>query len=164
MKPILDMCCGPKMFYFDKNNPNVEYCDIREGTYTNFDRGKPRITEVKPDRLTDFKCLPFEDNSFYQVIFDPPHLMHAGDNSWLKAKYGRLNQENWENDIKLGFSEAWRVLKLNGTLIFKWNDSDIPLAKLKPFFPSQPIIGQKRPKSKNGKYTHWLVFLKSDDN
>ena len=43
---MLDMCCGSKMFYFDKNNPNVEYCDIREETYTNFDRGKPRITEV----------------------------------------------------------------------------------------------------------------------
>ncbi|WP_311843528.1 hypothetical protein [Lactococcus lactis] len=81
----------------------------------------------------------------------------------MKAKYGRLIQENWENDIRGGFSEAWRVLKLNGTLIFKWNDSDIPLAKLKPFFPSQPIIGQKRPKSKNGKYTHWLVFLKTAD-
>lgn len=91
MKPILDMCCGSKMFYFNKNNSNVEYCDIREGTYTNFDRGKPRTTEVKPDMLTDFRCLPFEDNSFYQVIFDPPHLIHAGDNSWLKAKYGRLN-------------------------------------------------------------------------
>lgn len=30
MKPILDMCCGSKMFYFDKENPNVEYCDIRK--------------------------------------------------------------------------------------------------------------------------------------
>lgn len=23
MKPILDVCCGSKMFYFDKSNPNV---------------------------------------------------------------------------------------------------------------------------------------------
>lgn len=22
-KPILDVCCGSRMFYFDKNNPNV---------------------------------------------------------------------------------------------------------------------------------------------
>jgi hypothetical protein len=29
-KPILDVCCGGKMFWFDKNNPNVEFCDIRE--------------------------------------------------------------------------------------------------------------------------------------
>jgi hypothetical protein len=29
-KPILDACCGSKMFWFDKQNPNVEFCDIRE--------------------------------------------------------------------------------------------------------------------------------------
>lgn len=27
MKPILDVACGSKMFWFDKNNPNVEFCD-----------------------------------------------------------------------------------------------------------------------------------------
>lgn len=163
MKPILDMCCGSKMFYFDKENPNVEYCDIREGTFTNLDRGNVRVTDVKPDILADFRKLPFEDNSFYQVIFDPPHLKYAGDNSWLKAKYGCLDRENWEADLKAGFSEAWRVLKLNGTLIFKWNDIDIPLAKLYPLFPAQPIFGQKRPKNKKGKYSHWLVFMKVED-
>ena len=28
-KPILDVCCGPKMFWFDKNNPYVVFCDKR---------------------------------------------------------------------------------------------------------------------------------------
>ncbi len=28
-KPILDACCGSRMFWFDKNNPNVEFCDNR---------------------------------------------------------------------------------------------------------------------------------------
>lgn len=28
-KKILDACCGSKMFWFDKNNPNVEFCDTR---------------------------------------------------------------------------------------------------------------------------------------
>ena len=26
MKPILDACCGSKMFWFDKQNPHVEGC------------------------------------------------------------------------------------------------------------------------------------------
>ncbi|TLD86279.1 class I SAM-dependent methyltransferase, partial [Helicobacter sp. MIT 03-1614] len=30
MKPILDVCCGGKMFYADKQNPNVLFCDKRE--------------------------------------------------------------------------------------------------------------------------------------
>lgn len=31
-KKILNPCCGSKMFWFDKNNPNVEFCDIRKLT------------------------------------------------------------------------------------------------------------------------------------
>jgi hypothetical protein len=26
-KPILDPCCGGKMFWFNKNNPHVLFCD-----------------------------------------------------------------------------------------------------------------------------------------
>ena len=29
-KPILDVACGGKMFYFDKNDPRVLFCDKRE--------------------------------------------------------------------------------------------------------------------------------------
>ena len=28
MKTILDACCGSRMFWFDKENPNVDFCDI----------------------------------------------------------------------------------------------------------------------------------------
>lgn len=160
MKPILDMCCGSRSFHFDKFNANIEFCDIRSGVFKHMCRGNERVTIVEPDTVADFRKLPFDNNSFYQVIFDPPHLKWAGDNSWLKAKYGCLDRDNWEEDIKKGFSEAFRVLKPNGTLIFKWNDTDISLAKLKPLFPSDPIFVQKRPKNKNGKYSHWLVFMK----
>jgi len=163
-KPILDMCCGSKMFYFDKDNPMVEFGDIRQGVYRHKDRGSTRLTEVEPDRQADFRCLPFENNSFYQVIFDPPHLKYAGEHSWLRAKYGCLDCESWEEDLKAGFLEAWRVLKPNGTLVFKWNDVDIPLKKLKPLFPAEPVYGQKRSKNKEGKYSHWLVFMKGEND
>lgn len=29
-KPILDACCGGKMFYFDKHDPRVLFQDIRD--------------------------------------------------------------------------------------------------------------------------------------
>lgn len=72
MKPILDMCCGSRMFYFDKSNQNVLFCDIRTEAYSRIDRNNFREIEVKPDVISDFRKLPFDDNSFYQVIFDPP--------------------------------------------------------------------------------------------
>ena len=45
-----------------------------------------RILKVKPDIVADFKNIPFEDNSFSLVIFDPPHLLKVGVNSWLCKK------------------------------------------------------------------------------
>ena len=71
-KRILDPCCGSKMFWFDKNNPDVEFCDIRKLDKTEFYPG--RYIEISPDTICDFTNLPFEDNSFYLVVFDPPHL------------------------------------------------------------------------------------------
>ena len=32
-KRVLDVACGSKMFWFDKNNPDVEFCDIRQVPY-----------------------------------------------------------------------------------------------------------------------------------
>ena len=121
-KLILDACCGSRMFWFDKHNPNVLFVDKRSETLTAKDRDKIRTIEVKPDIVVDFTNLPFEDNSFYQVVFDPPHLKTLGENSWMAKKYGKL-PDDWKSIIHEGFKECMRVLKPNGTLIFKWNES-----------------------------------------
>ena len=154
MKPILDVCCGSKMFYFDKNNPNVCFMDKRELTDVLCDG---RVLEIKPDIVADFKNIPFADNCFYMVVFDPPHLKRAGGKSWLAKKYGRL-PENWQDELKQGFNECMRVLKPNGTLIFKWNEEQIKLAEILKCFYCKPIFGNKRSK------THFLVFIKEQTN
>lgn len=60
-KPILDVACGGKMFYFDKNDPRVLFCDKRK-LHTTLCDG--RTFEVKPDVIADFTQLPFSDNTF----------------------------------------------------------------------------------------------------
>jgi hypothetical protein len=45
----------------------------------------------------------------------------------MGKKYGRLNKETWRDDLRAGFAEAFRVLWLHGVLIFKWNETQIPL-------------------------------------
>lgn len=147
---ILDACCGSKMFWFDKENREVTFMDNRELDTTLSDGRKLIVT---PDILADFRNMPFEDNSFYLVVFDPPHLKTGGDKSWLVQKYGRLNK-NWPEDLKQGFNECMRVLKPNGTLIFKWNEEQIKLSEVLKCFDQQPLFGNKRAK------THWLVFMK----
>ena len=150
MKKILDACCGSRMFWFDKENPNVTYMDIRQ-EYEELETG--HVVNVNPDIVGDFRDMPFESDTFDMVVFDPPHLIHAGENSWLAKKYGKLD-ELWPEDIRQGFAECMRVLKPNGSLIFKWNEDQISLQEVLAAIGEQPLFGNKRSK------THWLVFMK----
>ena len=151
MKKILDACCGSKMFWFDKENENTVFMDNRHFNDTLCDG---RTLKINPDIIADFRHMPFENESFYLVVFDPPHLLKAGENSWLAKKYGKLNPETWKSDLKKGFNECMRVLKQNGTLIFKWNEEQIKLKKILKIIEYKPLFGNKRAK------THWLVFMK----
>ncbi len=150
MAKVLDACCGSRMFWFDKNNPITTFMDKRQ-YYEELDTG--HIINVDPDVLADFTDMPFSDNEFDLVVFDPPHLIHAGENSWLAKKYGKLD-ELWPEDIRQGFAECMRVLRPSGTLIFKWNEEQIPLSDVLEAIGEQPLFGNKRSK------THWLVFMK----
>ncbi len=148
---ILDACCGSRMFWFDRNHRDALYMDNRELEDTLCD-GRKLI--VSPDLKADFTNMPFSDESFYLVVFDPPHLVRAGDKSWLAKKYGKLN-ETWQDDLSKGFSECMRVLKENGTLVFKWNEEQVSLKEVLKCFDREPLFGNKRSK------THWLVFMKA---
>ena len=151
MKKILDACCGSKMFWFDKQNEHTVFMDNRT-LDTNLCDGRKLV--IKPDIIGDFRNMDFEDNTFYLVVFDPPHLKQAGENSWLAKKYGTLDKQTWPQDIRQGFNECIRVLKPNGTLIFKWNEEQIKLKDILKVIEYKPLFGNKRAK------THWLVFMK----
>lgn len=150
-KKILDVCCGAKMFWFDKNNKNTIYMDNRNANEVLCDG---RNLTVAPDIIADFRDIPFANETFNLVIFDPPHLFRVGENSCLAKKYGKLDANNWKNDISKGFNECMRVLKKDGILIFKWNEDQIKLKEILTCFDRTPLFGNKRSK------THWLVFMK----
>lgn len=154
MKPIIDVCCGSRMFYFDKNNPNVLFQDVRTENHVLCDG---RELNIKPDIEMDFKSQPYSDNSFYHVVFDPPHLDNLGKNSYMSKKYGVLDKKTWQSDIKMGFDESMRILKFNGTLIFKWNESRISVSKLIDVLGVNPIYGHRTLQTSK---TIWLCFMK----
>lgn len=153
-KRVIDVACGGKMFYFDKNNPDVEFCDVRQ--VEKFEYYPGYFFEVHPDTVCDFTSLPFEDECFKVVVFDPPHLVKAGQKSWLGLKYGCLT-EDWKKMLAQGFSECFRVLDKDGVLIFKWSEVQIPLKEILPLSPYKPVFGHRSGKQMN---THWLCFMK----
>ena len=151
MKKILDATCGSRMIWFNKEHSETVYMDNRELQETLCDG---RTLNINPDTVADFRDMPFENESFYLIIFDPPHLVRAGKESWLAKKYGILDEENWMDDIRQGFQECVRVLKINGTLIFKWNEDQVKLADVIKAIGQKPLFGNRRAK------THWMVFMK----
>lgn len=151
---ILDMCCGSRMFWMDKQDSRAVFTDRREEQHTLCDG---RTLQISPDIIADFRALPFPDSTFAQVVFDPPHLERAGENSWMRKKYGALDKSTWPEDIRAGFAEAFRVLRPHGTLVFKWNETQIPVSKVIALTDHKPTIWQRTGK---GDKTHWILFLK----
>ena len=159
LKPILDACCGGKMFYFDKEDPRVLFQDIREVDATLCDG---REFHVKPDVLADFTSMPYPDGSFRLVVFDPPHLKFTGSEKeaqgWQMIKYGWLPRHGWQETIRKGFAECFRVLEPGGFLVFKWNETDVKVTELLKLTPEKPVFGHISGKRAN---THWILFMKS---
>lgn len=160
-KHVLDVCCGSRMMWLDKQYPRAVFADCRAETIAVTDnsrgnRSGQRVLVIEPDFVMDFRALPFPDGAFKLVAFDPPHLVHAGPRSWLAAKYGRLGPD-WREDLRQGFAECFRVLEAGGTLVFKWNETQVKLKEVLALTPERPLFGQVS--GRNG-LTHWLVFMK----
>jgi SAM-dependent methyltransferase len=153
MLPILDACCGSKMFWFDKDNAEVLFADQRTETHILCDG---RVLNIAPDIEMDFRDMPLANESFYHIVFDPPHMVNLGKTSWMAKKYGILN-DTWKDDIHKGFNECWRVLKPFGTLIFKWNEDQIKVKDIIEIIGKEPLYGHKSGRQSK---TIWLAFVK----
>lgn len=157
-KKILDVCCGGRTFYFDKEDERVVFHDRRVMQPEIVGNGKnARTRKCLPDVVGDFRDLQFKDKQFEVVVFDPPHLKTLGDNSYMIKMYGRLDPITWKEDLRKGFSECFRVLKTGGVLIFKWNEYEIPLREILALTDRKPLLGH--PSGKQQK-THWVTFIK----
>lgn len=159
MKPVLDACCGSRMFWFDRKDKRAVFMDKRRECHTVKDcsmKNGEREIVVEPDLLADFTALPFPDDSFSLVVFDPPHVQRNGDSSWLLKKYGVLRGE-WREMLRRGFEECFRVLRPGSVLIFKWNEIEIPLGEILALTPQRPLFGHRTGRQAK---THWVAFIK----
>lgn len=154
MPPVLDATCGGRMMWFNKQDARALFVDRREIDQIELCDG--RRFSIRPDLLADFTALPFLDNSFYLVVFDPPHLLRVSDTAYMGIKYGRLPKD-WKPLIRAGFDECMRVLKPNGSLIFKWNETQVRTSEIIALLPQKPLFGHQ---SGHRLHTHWMAFIK----
>jgi ubiquinone/menaquinone biosynthesis C-methylase UbiE len=158
LTPVLDVCCGSKAFWFNKNDPRAIFLDIRNETIQADKRKGRKPIEIKPTYMANFQNIPFPDDTFHLVVFDPPHVT-AAQTGCVLAYYGVLD-DNWREMLRNGFSECFRVLKPNGTLIFKWAETKIPVSEILKLTPEKPLFGHKSGKLSK---THWITFTKPNN-
>ncbi len=156
-KKVLDVCCGPKGMWFDKQDQRALYLDRRCETHKNNYPSGYKEMEIKPDIIGDFTNIQQPDNSFSLVVFDPPHIKRSETNAGeIGKRYGKLNGE-WKEMLRKGFEECFRVLKPDGVLIFKWCEVEIPIKEILELTEHKPLFGHK---TKKNLLTHWVAFIK----
>ena len=156
--PVLDMCCGPKMMWFEKCDERAMFIDKRRERHAmeRPKRGTVEYTETDPDILCDFTDMPFPGDTFNVVVFDPPHFERSGKIGYLAKKYGWLDGD-WREMLRAGFEEGFRVLRPEGVLIFKWTATENPVSEILKLTPMRPLFGHKSGKQQQ---THWITFMK----
>lgn len=159
---MLDATAGNRMIWPNKNPPNVVFMD------------KEIRLAFSPHIFADFRDLPFRDDVFDCVLFDPPHSCSIPpwwnsptrsknvNNPSLNAWYGKFeNKRDMFSSIHRAQKEFARVAK---RLCLKWSELEVTLWKIMPFFKEWEVI-QTKPhigKYKAGKTkTYWITFIRS---
>lgn len=154
---VLDVCCGPKGMWFNKHDPRAIFMDKRKETHVDTYPCGTKTNIIDPCIVANFTDIPYPDNSFHLVVFDPPHIEQSTV-CQITKKYGSLSGD-WRKMLEQGFAECFRILKPNGVLIFKWNDCHFPVSEILALTSEKPLFGHKSGKKMG---THWITFMKRD--
>ena len=139
--------------------------------------------EVPPTLFCDSRHMPFRDNIVDTAYWDPPHMWGVYNRTWAKPnlkeqrkilpnkkyldpyygidKYGTKTQ--LIGYIVYTAKELKRVMKPDGLLHFKWNESSVSLRSMLTLFEEwDEILRVRRHKLRNMKGQHdtyWVTMI-----
>ena len=149
MKPLLDATAGNRMIWAHVG---------KKSDYVVFMDKEPNLA-IPPDVLAVWGHLPFRDQVFSCVIFDPPHSRFGKNSMHQDTKghrwWGNLSKR-WQTDF---YKAAQEFIRVSDILCFKWNETSHVIDKILPLFRPWKIKYMKKHQSsmKRGKSTTWWV-------
>jgi hypothetical protein len=169
---ILDATAGNRTMWQTKSLEQIIYIDVEQ-----------RL-EVKPTIFADNTNTPFFDKVFDTIFYDPPHMygdkgsfyVYPDSKSFLEKwkGYGVIPRyyggDKYKNQMQLivhvykAQKEFRRILKDDGLLWLKWNETAITLKRLLKLFEYWHImltLPTKAPSQTAGnKQTYWVCLAK----
>ena len=125
MKPVLDATAGNRHMWVNKKPDNVVFLD------------KELNLRIPPHIFATWRYLPFRDDSFHCVIFDPPHVFSVTSqfNRDPKARpHGQNKIPGWygafksRRDATIQIIHAQREFsRVASRMCFKWNEASMKL-------------------------------------
>jgi len=144
------------MMWKNKNPPLTVFMD------------KNALSPRPPDVVGVWEFLPFRDDVFECVIFDPPHKhgRTTGRGLWAtptsSSYYGiDIPRIKFLSGVYRGTREFLRVSK---RLCFKWNDIEMSVSRVLSLFPKEWKEVYRRVIDKGLKtktLTFWITFVRS---
>jgi hypothetical protein len=83
------------------------------------------VAHKAPDGVVDFRCLPYRDETFDAVVFDPPYKLNGRPDPEVDERYGVHILARWQDRIQMcldGLAEQVRVTKKGGRVLMKCQD------------------------------------------
>lgn len=172
---ILDATAGLRTIWKQKTSAHILWVDIETDL------------ETPPDVLMDCTNTNFEEKRFHTIFFDPPHGWGKKPGLSQTAMRNRKDYENypwkppnwgpyygWDKYknkqsllifIHKAQKEFHRILQDDGVLWLKWNECNIPLSRVLPFFKDwvemmRIEVGSRR-QTIGKTQTYWLLFMKN---
>ncbi len=186
-----------KMLDFYPHTPHTQILDATVNVGRFWEGSKRKIIgldidpDCKPDVVADNTNMPFADESFDVIVYDPPHIPNQGkDNEKdFTTRFGLVHKASAKQGYNFNHmyppfcKEAYRVLKQDGILFskiadyvhghrFQWAHIELITAAVAVGFTAcdcivkvrkGPITDPKWKKAHHARRQHcyWIIFRKS---